>query len=129
METKNVLKHNVTRASATSYNQSTWRRGKNVNTQQQQSGIWRLISTFKKCIVFTFVQVNNACATGSSALFLAKQLVEGGMADCVMALGFEKMQRGSLKPQVRGLKSSDEFFYCFFFSLAEFGGFVCIILP
>ncbi|XP_071800374.1 sterol carrier protein 2-like [Asterias amurensis] len=43
--------------------------------------------------------VNNACATGSSALYLAKQLVEGGMADCVMALGFEKMQRGSLKAQ------------------------------
>ncbi|XP_038056320.1 non-specific lipid-transfer protein-like [Patiria miniata] len=43
--------------------------------------------------------VNNACATGSSALFLAKQLVEGGMAECVMALGFEKMQRGSLKAQ------------------------------
>lgn len=40
--------------------------------------------------------VNNNCATGSSALFLAKQLVAGGIADCVMALGFEKMQKGSL---------------------------------
>lgn len=40
--------------------------------------------------------VNNACSTGSSALFLAKQLVEGGTSDCVMALGFEKMERGSL---------------------------------
>ena len=38
--------------------------------------------------------VNNNCATGSSALFLAKQLVAGGIADCVMALGFEKMQKG-----------------------------------
>lgn len=27
---------------------------------------------------------------------MAKQLVEGGLADCTMALGFEKMERGSL---------------------------------
>ena len=40
--------------------------------------------------------VNNNCATGSSALYLANQLVQGGMADCVLALGFEKMQKGSL---------------------------------
>jgi sterol carrier protein 2 len=40
--------------------------------------------------------VNNNCATGSSALFLAHQLVAGGMAQCVLALGFEKMQKGSL---------------------------------
>lgn len=40
--------------------------------------------------------VNNNCSTGSSALYLAKQLVETGQNDCVMALGFEKMERGSL---------------------------------
>lgn len=40
--------------------------------------------------------VNNACSTGSTALMLAKQLVEGNMANCVLALGFEKMERGSL---------------------------------
>ncbi|MHC3474056.1 lipid-transfer protein [Streptomyces sp. 7R007] len=40
--------------------------------------------------------VNNNCATGSTALMLARQLVEGGSADCVLALGFEKMKRGSL---------------------------------
>ncbi|XP_015749444.1 PREDICTED: non-specific lipid-transfer protein-like [Acropora digitifera] len=40
--------------------------------------------------------VNNNCATGSSALYLAKQLVEGGSSDCVLALGFEKMEKGSL---------------------------------
>ena len=45
-------------------------------------------------------KVNNACATGSSALFLAKQLVEGSSADCVLALGFEKMERGSLGSKV-----------------------------
>jgi len=44
--------------------------------------------------------VNNNCATGSSALFMAHQLVAGGMANCVLALGFEKMQRGSLASQV-----------------------------
>src|SRR5262245_23980539 len=40
--------------------------------------------------------VNNNCSTGSTALFLAKQLIEGGMADCALALGFEKMEKGSL---------------------------------
>ncbi|MFE5370443.1 lipid-transfer protein [Streptomyces mirabilis] len=40
--------------------------------------------------------VNNNCATGSSALMLARQFVEGGGADCVLALGFEKMKRGAL---------------------------------
>ncbi|XP_055710703.1 sterol carrier protein 2 [Phlebotomus papatasi] len=40
--------------------------------------------------------VNNNCSTGSSALFLAKQLVESGVIDCALALGFEKMERGSL---------------------------------
>uniref|UniRef100_W5MGD7 Sterol carrier protein 2 n=1 Tax=Lepisosteus oculatus TaxID=7918 RepID=W5MGD7_LEPOC len=42
------------------------------------------------------VNVNNNCSTGSTALFLARQLVQGGLADCVLALGFEKMERGSL---------------------------------
>jgi len=40
--------------------------------------------------------VNNNCSTGSTALMLAKQLVEGGIADCVIAVGFEKMQKGAL---------------------------------
>ncbi len=42
------------------------------------------------------VNVNNNCATGSTALFLARQAIEGGQADCVLALGFEQMQRGAL---------------------------------
>jgi acetyl-CoA acyltransferase len=41
------------------------------------------------------VNVNNNCSTGSTALFLATQAVRGG-ADCVLALGFEKMRKGSL---------------------------------
>src|SRR3954469_16985437 len=40
--------------------------------------------------------VNNNCATGSTALFMAKQFIEGGIAGCVLALGFEKMAKGSL---------------------------------
>jgi len=40
--------------------------------------------------------VNNNCSTGSSAIYLAKQIIEAGSADCVLALGFEKMERGSL---------------------------------
>jgi sterol carrier protein 2 len=46
--------------------------------------------------------VNNNCSTGSTALFMAKQFVAGGIADCVMALGFEKMEKGSL-----GIKYND----------------------
>lgn len=40
--------------------------------------------------------VNNNCSTGATALMLAKQLIETGNNDCVLAVGFEKMQRGSL---------------------------------
>jgi acetyl-CoA acyltransferase len=42
------------------------------------------------------VNVNNNCSTGSTALFLAAQAVRGGLVDCALALGFEKMQKGSL---------------------------------
>lgn len=39
--------------------------------------------------------VNNNCSTGSTALMMAKQIIEAGN-DCVLAVGFEKMERGSL---------------------------------
>ena len=42
------------------------------------------------------VNVNNNCSTGSTALYLAAQAIRGGLADCTFALGFEKMQPGSL---------------------------------
>ncbi len=42
------------------------------------------------------VNVNNNCSTGSSALYLARQFVRGGLAECVLAVGFEKMEKGSL---------------------------------
>ncbi|MGI8902673.1 MAG: lipid-transfer protein [Solirubrobacteraceae bacterium] len=48
------------------------------------------------------LNVNNNCATGSSALFLARQAVSGGSVDCALAIGFEKMERGSL-----GMKYDD----------------------
>src|SRR5262245_27202235 len=41
------------------------------------------------------VNVNNNCSTGSSALWLARQAVAGG-AECVLAFGFEQMERGAL---------------------------------
>ncbi len=42
------------------------------------------------------VNVTNNCSTGSTALYLAAEAIRGGRADCVLALGFEKMQPGSL---------------------------------
>ncbi|WP_321797321.1 lipid-transfer protein [Caballeronia sp. J97] len=45
------------------------------------------------------LNVNNNCATGSSALFLARQAVESGAVDCALAVGFEFMQPGPLTPK------------------------------
>ncbi|MDX6603692.1 MAG: acetyl-CoA acyltransferase, partial [Solirubrobacterales bacterium] len=42
------------------------------------------------------VNVNNNCSTGSTALFLARQAVAHGVADCVLAVGFEHMRSGAL---------------------------------
>lgn len=42
------------------------------------------------------INVNNNCSTGSSALFMARQAVEGGAADCVLAVGFEQMNPGAI---------------------------------
>ena len=44
------------------------------------------------------VNVNNNCSTGSTALYLARKAIASGDADCVLALGFEQMQAGPLKP-------------------------------
>ncbi len=40
--------------------------------------------------------VNNNCSTGSTALMLGKQAIEGGIAECVLVVGFEKMEKGAL---------------------------------
>lgn len=42
------------------------------------------------------INVNNNCSTGSTALYQARNAVASGTVDCAMALGFEKMARGSL---------------------------------
>ncbi|HRQ48498.1 MAG TPA: lipid-transfer protein [Rhodocyclaceae bacterium] len=42
------------------------------------------------------INVNNNCASGATALFLARQAVAGGAAHCVLAFGFEQMRRGAL---------------------------------
>lgn len=42
------------------------------------------------------INVNNNCSTGSTALWLARQAVESGAADCVLAFGFEQMRPGAL---------------------------------
>ncbi len=48
------------------------------------------------------VNVNNNCSTGSSALYLARRAIKGGLVDCALAVGFEKMEKGSL-----GMKYTD----------------------
>lgn len=42
------------------------------------------------------VNVNNNCSTGSTALFLARQAIGSGAADCVLAVGFEQMNPGAI---------------------------------
>jgi len=42
------------------------------------------------------INVNNNCATGSTALFLARQVVASGVAECALAVGFEQMIPGPL---------------------------------
>ena len=40
--------------------------------------------------------VNNNCSTGSTGLHMARNMVRYGGADCVLVIGFEKMNPGSL---------------------------------
>lgn len=42
------------------------------------------------------INVNNNCATGSTALWLARQAIASGLADVVLAVGFEQMNPGAL---------------------------------
>jgi sterol carrier protein 2 len=56
-----------------------------------QSAIYRV-----GCTGIPIVNVNNNCSTGSTALYLARQIVELGGADCVLAVGFEQMMPGAL---------------------------------
>jgi len=42
------------------------------------------------------VNVNNNCSTGSTALWLARQAIGCGAADCVLVVGFEQMKPGAI---------------------------------
>ncbi|RUS25866.1 thiolase-like protein [Jimgerdemannia flammicorona] len=58
------------------------------------------------------INVNNNCATGSTALYQARQIVEAGIVDCAMALGFEKMQPDhvvSVMSEVKGIEPKPPF--------------------
>lgn len=54
------------------------------------------------------INVNNNCATGSSALFLARQAVQSGAVECALAVGFEFMGPGALKSVWTDRKSALE---------------------
>ena len=41
--------------------------------------------------------VNNNCSTGSTGLYMARQSIIHGAADCVLVVGFEQMQPGSFQ--------------------------------
>ena len=43
------------------------------------------------------INVNNNCATGSTALFLARQAIACGAIDCALVVGVEQMSPGALK--------------------------------
>lgn len=43
------------------------------------------------------INVNNNCASGSTALYLAHKAVANGSVDCALAVGFEQMPSGALK--------------------------------
>jgi acetyl-CoA acetyltransferase len=56
------------------------------------------------------INVNNNCSTGSTALFLARQAVQSGAADVVLAVGFEQMKPGAIASQFTDRPSPfDEF--------------------
>lgn len=64
-----------------------------------QSAIYRIGITG-----IPIINVNNNCATGSTALYLARQAVETGAADCVLVVGFEQMMPGALGNYFRDRK-------------------------
>jgi len=41
--------------------------------------------------------VNNNCSTGSTGLFMGRNMIAHGAADCILVVGFEKMFPGSLQ--------------------------------
>ena len=45
------------------------------------------------------INVNNNCSTGSTAIYLARQAIQTGAAECVLAVGFEQMTPGAITAQ------------------------------
>lgn len=52
------------------------------------------------------INVDNGCATGSTALHLAWQAVAGGIHDCVLVLGWEKMTHEDRSRSLRALNAT-----------------------
>jgi acetyl-CoA acetyltransferase len=46
--------------------------------------------------------VNNACATGSTALMLGRQAIESETVECVLVVGFEEMKKGPVQFKTEG---------------------------
>lgn len=68
-----------------------------------QSALYRVGSTG-----IPVFNVNNNCATGSSALYLARQMIESGAIDCALAFGFEQMVPGALGTVFKDRKATME---------------------
>ncbi len=73
------------------------------DVQQAYAGYLYAESCAGQCVIYgvgmtgiPVFNVNNACASGSSAIFLARQAIAAGVADCVLAVGFEQMVPGAL---------------------------------
>ncbi|MFF1261980.1 MULTISPECIES: lipid-transfer protein [unclassified Streptomyces] len=71
--------------------------------QQVYAGYVYGDSTCGQRVVYRFgmtkipvLNVNNNCASGSSALWLARQAVESGAVECALVVGFEQMPPGAL---------------------------------
>lgn len=63
--------------------------------------------------------VNNNCSTGSNALFLARQAVASGVAECALALGFEQMTPGALGTTFNDRPIPMETFFTKLFEIQE----------
>lgn len=73
------------------------------DVQQAYAGYLYGDSCAGQCVVYgvgmtgiPVFNVNNACASGSSAIYLARQAIATGIVDCVLAVGFEQMVPGAL---------------------------------
>ena len=82
------------------------------DVQQAYAGYVYADSTAGQHIVYQLgmtgipvINVHNNCSSGSTALFLARQAVESGAADCALAFGFEQMDPGAVAERYPHLPS------------------------